>query len=208
MRVTKLSVVELLLLVGASLVGGAVASESQTNSPTLQLATLREPMVGRDPILRAYVTSGNKRFTFVVPGGFRLDSSKPGELLMTSSDFACAITLRVANLVTPAKAVTADAFRGLVTARYAETQITDEFSMTAADGTGPAYDLQGKTPEGLSRHARVGFVPAGGQLLEFSLVANPDKFSTFLGDLQSIILTFRVSDADGKPDIAVLSDRI
>lgn len=198
-----------LLLLGLSLAvlaSNAPATEATTTN-TFELTTGRERLLGREPFTRAYLTCGNKKFTFVVPDGYRLDATKPDELVLISQDFASFITLRVADFIKP-KALSAESCREAVLARYADGRIAQEFSQAAGGDSGPTFDVQGKTLAGLRRDSRVAFIPNGEQVLEFSLVASPEKFGSSAVDLQTLMLTFRTSDTHGKTNVAVLSDHI
>lgn len=184
----------------------ASATESATNK--LHVVTTKEAMLGRDPITRAYVTSATKKFTFIVPSGFRLDASKGDELILTSADYASCITLRVVGRNGGDAPPTENSFRSLVLNRYSETEIVEEFSLSAAGFSGPAFDVRGKTSEGLTRACRVSFIPCGGQTLEFGVVSASNKFNSATAELQSVMLTFRVGEANAKPEVAVLSEKL
>lgn len=175
---------------------------------TFQVITAQEAMVGRQPLTRAYVTNGEKRFTFVVPDGFRLDSSKPQEILITSPDYSTAITLKFATQVANSRTTEPETYRGVVKDLYPQTEVAEEFSLSAAGNTGPAFDVRGKTSEGLARSARISFIPCAGQLVEFRLITSPEKFRSSAGELQSLMLTFRAGDVGTKPEVAVLSEHL
>lgn len=211
MRVTNLH--RVLLICGlASWAAPGFAAEGDAptagGTNTMQTTTARESIFGKEQITRAYVTSGKKTFTFVVPQGYRVDSSNPEELILAGPGFSNFISLHVRGEASAEKPLSTEMYRGVATGRFSDAEIVEEFSLSAANASGPAFELHGKTATGLARSARVAFIPCGGQVVEFCLTANPEKYGPSLKDLQTLMLTFRVSDAGGKPDIAVLSEKI
>jgi hypothetical protein len=181
-----------------------IAAEG-TNS--FQVVTAQEAMFGRQPLTRAYVTSGNKRFTFVVPDGFRFDASRPQEVLITNPDYSASISLKFAPQA-DVKTATPEALRKVAKELYPQAEVSEEFSLAADGNNGPAFDVRGKTSEGLVRSARISFVPCGGQLVEFRVVSSAEKFGSTAGELQTLMLTFRSSDVGTKPEVAILSERL
>ena len=193
---------------GFVLFAAASATSLAADTNSFQVNIIKEPMHGREPVIRAYVTSGSKRFTFAVPEEYRLDVSKPSEVVLISSDYSSFITLRIAGQANGTKANEAESYRRSVLAQFADTEIIEELSLSAAESSGPAFDVRGKTSEGLARNARIAYIPCDGRVLEFSLVASPEKFRSSMTEFHTLMQTFRVSDANTKAVVATFSDRI
>lgn len=208
MQVTKRSAIPfgigLALLIGFS----STAKATETNTVAFQLATYKEPLLGREPVTRASLSCGNKRFTFLVPNGYRVDASDPAKVVLTSGDFRSYITLRAANLTCGEKAPQETECKARLLEKYPEANIIEEFTSSAGGFAGPAFDLRSKTEGGAITAARVAYIPGLSGALEFSLVTSPEQFGKSLGQLHSVMLTFRASEVGGKVEVAALSDRL
>ena len=208
MLVTKRSTISfgMGLVVLLALISTARANE--TNTAAFQLATYKEPLLGRDPVTRASLTCGNKRFTFLVPNGYRVDASDPEKVVLTSGDFHSYITLRAANLTCGDKTPQETECRAKLLEKYPEAKIMEEFTSAAGSFTGPGFDLRSKSKGGATTAARVAYIPGLSGALEFSLITSPEQFGNSLSQLHSVMLTFRASEVGGQIEVAALSDRL
>ena len=187
---------------------GSTGSEiAATNAVVFQLATFKVPLLGREPLTRAHLTCGAKRFTFVVPEGYRVDAADPERVVMVSSNFSCFITLRAAAFPCGDNAPESQACKDRLLETYPGATITEEFALCAGGAMGPAFDLQSKTTKGVKQARRVAFIPCLGGALEFCLSTTPEQFAKSLGKLQTVMLTFRSSEVGGKIDVAQFSDQ-
>jgi hypothetical protein len=92
--------------------------------------------------------------------------------------------------------------------RHPGAKILEEFTLSALSRRGPAFDLRWNANGGMPRCERVVFIPALAGVLEFSLVASPEKFVAAQAEYDLLLLTFRASDARGKLVVPVLSDKL
>jgi hypothetical protein len=118
---------------------------------------------------------------------------------LVTTDLTTALKFRIAGKATDdAKALKPAFFRDLVLEQHAGAKILEEFIMPAAGKAGAAFDLQMAGSQGTLRKARVTFVPTEAGVLQFTVEGSADKFKAALADFQTLLLTFRSSDADGK----------
>jgi hypothetical protein len=95
----------------------------------------------------------------------------------------------------------------LLTEEHPDGIITTEFGMSAANASGPAFEIAWGSGA-LERASRVGFVPLPAGVIEFSVDASPKKLGPSLGDLNYVVLTFRASDENGKLEATPLSEKL
>lgn len=179
-----------------------------TNRSSLTAEVRRETGPGLIPARRAYLAAGTNTFAFVVPSGFDLAAAAGDKIELVNSDRSCLVTLL---LLEPPRAfiseADSEAFRPRIASQYPGAEVAEVFALTAAGRSGPAFDLRWHT-DGVTRAARVAYVPSAAGILEFSLIASPDKFAQFLPTLHTVMLTFRASGPDGKLDLPLLSDKL
>jgi hypothetical protein len=174
----------------------------------LQAEVRTDHEAGSLPARRAFVTAGTNRFAFSVPAGFRIESSNGDSVSLVSTDYHSVLTFRIAAPgAPPGREPPAEVWRQTVLERHPGAAILRQFTLTAANRTGPAFDAAWGAPGGLQRYERVGFIPALAGTLEFSLVCAPDTFQKAQSDLNFVLLTFRASDAQGKLDLPRFSDK-
>ena len=185
-----------------------VASPFAESTP-LSVEVKHEAGPGLLPANRAYVTAGTNKFAFLLPDGFRLDQSDPCRVALVSSDFACLLTLRIIGALPPgAEGPDAGACRKQVLTEHPGAKILEEFSRSAANRSGPAFDFRWSASTKLERHALAAFIPSQAGILEFRLVSSLEKFEASRAAFNSLLLTFRASDANGRLSIVPLSDRL
>jgi hypothetical protein len=154
------------------------------------------------------VTAGTNRFAFSVPEGFRLESSNQGLVSLISADYRSLLTFRIAAVEPLASQEPGAAvWRQAVLEQHPGAKILEQFTLTAANRTGPAFDTAWSAPGGLQRNQRTAYIPASAGTLEFSLVCATDVFSKAKCDLNFLLLTFRASDAQGKLDLPRFSNK-
>jgi hypothetical protein len=196
-------------LAGAFAGGGEGYSNNRTNPPAFKAWVRVEGGPGLRTARRAYVSAGTNRFAFVVPDGFRMESSDAERAILVSPDLSCQIVFRILD---PVGGVSTEldpaAYRELLLSRYPGAKILEEQSRTVADRTGPAINLRWNDVGHIAREGSFVFIPFEGQVLELSFAASPERFNAAWPGFYSVLLTFRASDRNGKLTVPMLSDRI
>lgn len=198
---------------GANLIARAGLAQdfpgSVSSSPLpLQASIVNEPVPNLPPVPLVCVSAGTNRFSFLMPDGFRLSDPEPGKLVLVNVDYSCFLTFRIVGAVpADSKELRSDSCRELVLKRYSGAKILEEFSLTAANHSGPAFDVQWKNPGGGAQSARIACIPSAAGILAFSLEATSDKFPAISSSFNSLLLTFRTNER-GKLENVHLSDKI
>jgi hypothetical protein len=161
------------------------------------------------PVNRTYVTCGTNKFTFLMPAGFRLDTTDPQKLTLVSADLSRLLIWHILGPL-PSEAAELDPaqYRELLLSRHPGAKILEEFSLGAVGRHGPAFDLRWGAAGGLERRERVLFIPAPAGVLEFSLVSSLEKFEAGRQEFDGLLVTFRASDANGKLVVPMISDKL
>jgi hypothetical protein len=184
-------------------------AECTTNLPTLMAQVRREEGPGLLPADRAYVTAGTNTFAFLVPPNFRMESWNDGRVALVSRDYSCQITFQLAGPLPPERnELDSDYYSGRVLMQYPGAKIISVFSAIADSRRGPAYEIECTGTGGTSRRGQVAFIPSRFAVLEFSLVCSPARFESARRQLNTVMLTFRASDANGELHISPLSDKL
>ncbi len=195
------------LLIGSAR-AGEPADKAPAKPPPLQAQVRTDCEAGSVPARRAFVTAGTNRFAFSVPEGFRLEASNPELVSLVSADYHSLLTFRVAAPCAPAaQQPQAAAWRQTVLDQHPKAAILAEFTLSAANRSGPAFDAAWSTAGSLPRCQRVAFIPSMVGTLELSLVCTPEAFEKGRYDLNLLLLTFRASDAQGKLDLPRFSNK-
>jgi hypothetical protein len=174
----------------------------------LQAEARTDIEAGSLPARRVFVTAGTNRFAFSLPEGFRLESSSPDVVSLVSKDYLSQLTFRIAAPGAPAGQEPPPAlWRQAVLEQHPGANILQQFTLSAHNRTGPAFDAAWSAPGGQQRTQRVAFIPALAGTLEFSLVCPTDAFEKARYDLNLLLLTFRASDAQGKLQLPRFSNK-
>jgi hypothetical protein len=164
---------------------------------------------GLMPADYGYATFGTNQFGFVMPAGFRLETQDAQKVTLVSADFNCLLTFRVVEPLPPGvTALDPAPYRALVLSRRRGGKIIAEFSQAAASRRGPGFDVRWNADGTVPRHEHVLFVPSDAGVLEFALVSSPERFETGRQAFNTLVLTFRAAEADGRLVMPVLSNRI
>ena len=198
-----------LLLVGVVSVAAQTAGEetatenTATNQPAFQVDVRRNVEGTYIPYRFAFITSGSEKFTFLIPEGYRVDTTDPTKIKLASPDYSGMIIVGVSGGGQPAGTkLEPDTLRARVLANYPEAVIKVEQNASANEQSAPSADFSWKTESGITRMTRTTFIPTSVGLMEFTLTASPDKFEASLRELNLVMLTFR-SGANGKFDYVV-----
>ena len=179
-----------------------------TNPPPLKVDVKFIGGPGLMPVNRAFVTCGTNKFTFLMPEGFRLDTSDRQKVTLISADYNCLLAWRVLGPM-PAEGTAFDhaLYRDVLLSRHPGGKILEEFSLGALGRYGPAFDLRWGAKGGLARRERVVFIPSLAGVLEFSLVSSLEKFDAGTAEFDALRLSFRASDANGKLAVPMMSNK-
>ncbi len=188
-------------------VGQETVATNQLTETVLSASLQNGELIGSEPVRRAFVQFGTNEFAFVMPPEFRLDASNPEKLVLVKSDYTCFINLRIMRMGTASSAPPKpETLRGPLLSRYPSARILEEFNQSAANQTGPAFDLQFRSAAGMLQSARIAYIPCAAGLIEFTLVANADQFVNGQYAFSSLLLTFCTNEG-GKLEIVPLSDK-
>ena len=188
--------------------GKAEVDQQGTNQPTALVVKLKsEEMSGMRPVQRAYVDFGTNRFAFIVPPGFRMDTSNPDRVDLVNADYSCFLSFRLMGpALSDGKALSTGLCRELLLRQFPDAIIVGELSQSVANHDGPAFDFKWKNPHGVAQSSRVAFIPSTTGTLQFSLLTPSEKFSEGLYFYNGLVLSF-CSNERGKLQITPLSER-
>jgi hypothetical protein len=179
-----------------------------TNPPPLKVEVKFMGGPGLVPVNRAFVTCGTNKFTFLMPEGFRLDTSDRQKVTLVSTDYNCLLTWRVQGPMSPEGTAFDHAlYRNVLLSRHPGGKILEEFSLGALGRYGPAFDLRWGTSGGLARRERIMFIESLAGVVEFSLVSSLEKFEAGKQAFDAWRLSFRASDANGKLVVPMMSNK-
>ncbi|MGA2867416.1 MAG: hypothetical protein ABSF95_23325 [Verrucomicrobiota bacterium] len=194
----------LLLSVGAA----QPAASAPPAPPQLKAEVRTDNEPGLLPMRRAFVSAGTNRFAFSIPEGFRPEFSNQNQVSLVSADYNTLLSFRIATHWPPANQGPESApWRENVLRQRPFAKILQEFTLTAANQSGPAFDVAWSAPGGQQCRQRVAFIPSRAGTLEFSLMCGTEAFQKTQYDLNFILLTFRASDAEGKLDLPRFSSK-
>ena len=196
------------LAVGSARAGG-VEAEIATNRPSGLTAKVKhETGPGQFPTDRTLVTFGYCQFAFELPAGFRMDNSEPGRVSLVSQDLGCVISFRVVGaFATEATSLAAAPYREFVAGQFPGAKVLEEFSMSADNRTGPAFEFEWGGG-GMFQRCRLAYVPSRGGVLEFRVSASPANFPVARQKFNTVVLSFRATDENGRLNTPRISDSL
>ncbi len=174
-----------------------------TNTPPIAV-DVRRGVAGSDiPYRYAFISIGKEKYTFLVPEGYRLDTSDPLKIKLASPDYSSLIILGFSpNSGNASAKMDAEALQAHVLAQHADATIKSGQTVCANGETAPALDYVWKTESGITRAARTAFFSTSSGLMEFTISTSPDQFDAGLAQLNLIALTFRTG-SNGKFDYVI-----
>lgn len=204
-----LPVITALLITAGALAGTAAAQSfaeaTRTDHPAVQTVLKSEEVIGAETVKRAYINFGTNEFAFVVPAGFRLDALTSGKIALVKEDYTCSISLVFKDApAATSPSLRADTLRQTLLDRFPGAKIEEEFSRSAANHSGPAFDLHVPNGAGGVQYARVVCIPFNAGIIEFTLLASTNQISTSQYAFDSILLTF-CSNEEGELVVRSLS---
>jgi hypothetical protein len=182
-------------LLSAPADAGELSADVPTRLQKFQVSIVNQSgPAASEQAYRAYVTVGTNKFSFGAPPNFRMDAY-PEKILFNSTDYSCFLTFRIIGSALPdTEQLKTDSYRELLLNRYPGAKILEEFSISAANRSGPAFDLQWRNSGGVMQSARVAFVPNAAGVLEFTLIARTDKFSEGQHSFNAMLSSFMQGD--------------
>jgi hypothetical protein len=171
-------------------------------APTALNATVQDgEIIGNEQRRRVFMNVGGRRLMLAVPQGFRAVNANPEKIVLVNRDYSCVLSFRIAAPGSAtAASLNAELCRGWLSAQLDDLKIQEEFSLTAANQSGPAFEVS-YNADGVSRSSQVAFIPSPVGVLEFSLASSPEVFQAAKSDFRGLLRCFRISDADGKLEI-------
>jgi hypothetical protein len=181
------------------------ASAFETGYPlNLQMHLLKDKE-GVIKDLRVFISTGTNKYSLVVPNNFRQENPNPKKLRLVNADYQCYLTFQIVGSVPEDKRELDSEFsRELLLKLYPGARILSEFSASAANRKGTAFDVR-LSANGASI-ARIAFIPSSAGILEFSLITNSDRFKEHQPYFNSLLLGFRVTNS--KFDVPRAADKI
>jgi hypothetical protein len=185
------------LIFGAGIVTDSAVTQSYAANPSVlpvDVSLAQQERPGTTPAVYVLVTAGTNKFFFPLLEGFRMRNDiSQGKVLLIKYDDTWTLTVRVLKPLEHGVTVDSTPYRDLVLRQFPSPKITEEFSATAANQSGPAFDLQWKVSTRTTASARVAFIPSNAGILEFSLLTTSDQFPKALPDFNRLLMSFRVA---------------
>jgi len=180
-----------------------------TNRPVYSAQVKHVDGPGLLPADFAYITFGTNKFGFVIPVGFHLETESAQEVTLVSANLGSLMTFRVLEALPPgAPELDSAWYRDLLMSRRPGAKITEEFSQTAINRSGPAFELHWKAAGKVPRRERVLFIASDAGVLEFCLSSSPEEFEAHRPTFCTLLLTFRAADESGQLRMPMLSNRL
>jgi hypothetical protein len=168
-----------------------------TNRPVFSASLRAGETVGDRQIQRAFLTIGTNELAFVIPAGFRMDASNPEKIVLTDNGGTYFLTVRVSTQPYPDAASAPDFFKARALNRFPAAKISSESSEFAANHSGPAFNLDWLSPNGVAQSARIAFVFSPAGILEFSVLSRTSDFKDAQTYLSLLMVSVR-SNETGK----------
>lgn len=182
-------------------------TNSSANKPLWTTEIKTEELTGLSPVMRAIVSAGQRKFTFLVPLGFRVDASTDREITIINANYDCFMRVRSPGSAPHIpKKLDPEILRQLLLSQHPNGKILREFSRTAGGHAGLAFDLERNIMGDAIESVRSVFILSDAGLLEFKLVTTRNKFNAATFKFNTLLLSFSESK-NGKLEIAPLSDK-
>ena len=156
----------------------------------------------------ACVSRNGYRFAFRILSGLRMDLTAPDRVALVNTDCSQAYIFRVQDtLPSNGTELTHDTCRDTLFSQHPDAKILEEFSQPAMGQLCPAFDFTWKGNKGVVRRGRAVFLVTSAGVVEFSLLSDPALFESVRKDLNILLQSVRVSDANGKLQFPVIFDK-
>lgn len=186
---------------------GAAQAQEQPEPPRFKATVEKEPIQRIEPYYRAYVASGDNKFSFLVPPGFRVETAERGKVTLVNRQGNCTITFALLGpLPEGGSPLSADVYRNSLTNAHPTAKILREYAGSAGGASGPAFDLQWKVLDEFTMNHRAVYVPSTPGVLEFTLTAGRNDFTNQQAAFDLVLATFCYG-TNGKLEVIHLSDK-
>jgi hypothetical protein len=190
-------------LCGLSLFAGMLrAADLSGPAEPLSTAIEKEPVDLIPPLYRAYVNCQTEKFTFLLPGNFRLAGDQDhGRLELVNVQNNCVISFAIFH---PIEADSGEGLKGVyrqwLASRYTNGTISQEFSRPVLGRNALMFDIEWKGAGGLVQKTRAAYVHTTSGLLEAIVTSGPKDSATAQSSLNDVLASLCES-VDGKLQI-------
>jgi hypothetical protein len=150
----------------------------------------------RGPVTGYFVLSGEHKFSFLAPTGWRMESNaEERKVSFFKKDLSSQITIQIVPIpmVLPAAPDEQKArWRERVMAAFPEADIKEQFECYAAGKAGKGFDLERNFPKDLKLMTRAAYVPYETGVVEFQLTATPVNFTKNQSVLGALMTSFKI----------------
>jgi hypothetical protein len=171
-------------------------AQETSNAPTpLHVWMRREAAPFAVPRYTAMITEGKNKFAFLVPDDLYLRGNPDsGTFTLATAAGNSSISFAVVPQdLSDAPTPGADDYREMVLKDYPAATILQEFSSSAAGGSGPGFDLQWKASGAIVECKRIIYISSKAGVLRFTATTSRDGFEKLKSSLGSILQTFHYS---------------
>lgn len=197
-------------------------AEDAPDSEEIQVPSQLEDKVFQDSLEgemtfnRALISSQANRFSFIIPSGFSLDKIEGGKkVILTHPNIDGYLGIVIhekpsESMSSPLAAVNAklfDQFRKKVEARFPGSKLTDEFTVSTAGFSGPAFEVDWIPKARFVNSTRMAFVIFPGGTIEFTQYASKKEMRRLDSSFNRLLLSFRASAKGEKLEFIQLSSK-
>jgi hypothetical protein len=185
------SAICLLTLFALTARGGDIAVSPDPFAVSVQ----REPISTQEPMFRAFLTSGESKFTFVIPEKYGASGDPShGRLQLKTLQGDGNITLAfVGTAASERQVLPSGPYREFLLERYPNGKIVKEFTRPVANGAGTIFDVEWRSANGFAQKTRAVYFPTSAGVIELTATAGARKFKDAQAALTSILGTFTAS---------------
>jgi len=173
---------------------------------TLEMIIRKGEIIGARQVERGYFTLGGNQWVFILPEGFRQESSSPGKITLVNQEYDCFLTFGPADPhVDQGGLLSTDDCRRRLLERFSNSVVIHQSSLTVATNFGPAFDLEWIGAGGTSQRMRAGFVSSPSGMLELTMLTTSANFARRECCFNLFTLSFR-SNHEAPPQSAAIPD--
>ncbi len=205
----KFAVVAAFFLGGPEVRAEATASPTDA-APNLKVHIFNDKLTTGYEFVRGILITASNQFSCVLPAGFRTQvSDEKKELSLLSLDQLGKISVQIVETGgATVPELNNREMRAQALARQPGAKVVDEFVLTAAGKSGPAFELEWWTEAKTKMSMRMGFIPFAGGHLEVTVFAPSSKFRNFDGPLNQLLLSIRTSPVGSKLGMQMISSNL
>jgi hypothetical protein len=189
-----------LALCSLSLLAGPLrAADDSTKLEPMTVAVEVEPVKTVEPIYRAYVTTSEEKFAFLIPEQFRTGGDPAhGRLQLTSlsGDTLIAFTF-IGAVPTDDADGGRERYRNALANRYANGKIVNAFTQPTLGRQSNGFEVEWKGPAGLAQKTCAVYVPTASGMLEVTMSTGAKNFKVMETRFKEMLASL-ASDEHGK----------